>query len=164
MTIDIYNIAKDTRVLNKTAGASPINSQPIVIKPTDKINLTSPVFELDYDASYMTATYLYCYDYDRYYWIQQPRINTAQRLELPCSIDVRQSFSTAIRNTECTVIRSESVGKPTMYTDTKLPVYPSKKNITSIPMPENSNSFYTLALDSLHDCYLLTVVGGEASI
>lgn len=160
MTINLYKIAKDNRVCDKISGASPINLTPISVQPTELVNLISPVFELAYEASYLTANYLYCDTYDRSYYITEARVNTAQRIELVCVVDVRQSFSTAIKATECTIIRAESIAAPTKIIDTKLPVNPSTKIITSIVLPETTQTFDTDASYS----YLLTVVGGEPTI
>lgn len=160
MTVDLYKIAKDMRVLNKIAGASTLNNTPITVKPTEKVSILSPVFEIDMDAVYMTANYLYCDTFDRYYYIRDVRVNTAQRLELECMVDVRQSFSAALKNSEVTVIRNEKIRYPTQIQDNKLPVNPSRKVITSIIIPEIDNSFSTTASYS----YLLTVIGGEPEI
>lgn len=160
MTINIYKIAKDNRVIDKITGAVALNDQPITIKPTEKLSLISPVFEIDFDAAYMTANYLYCDSFDRYYYITDARVNTAQRLELECMVDVRQSFSAALKNSEVTVIRNEKIKYPTQIQDNKLPVNPSRKIITSIVIPEIDNSFSTSASYS----YLLTVIGGEPEI
>lgn len=160
MTVDLYKIAKDMRVLNKISGASPLNNSPITVKPTEKVSLLSPTFEIDMDATYMTANYLYCDTFDRYYYIRDVRVNTAQRLELECYIDVRQSFMNDMKNSELTVIRNEAVGLPTQISDNKLPVNPSRKIITSIVLADSTNSF---SVDASYS-YLLTVVGGEPNI
>lgn len=160
MTINLYKIAKDYRVVDKITGAVALNNQPITIKPTDRISLLTPVFELDMDNSYMTANYLYCDIFDSYYYITDVRVNTAQRLELECMIDVRQTFSAGLLTSEATVIRNEKLLYPTQIQDSKLPVNPSRKIITSIVIPEVNKSFSTSASYS----YLLTVVGGEPNI
>ena len=160
MTINLYKIAKDNRVVDKITGAVALNNNPITIKPTDKISLLQPVFEIDIEAAYMTPNYLYCDTFDSYYYITDVRVNTAQRLELECMIDVRQTFSAALLSSEATVIRNEKLLYPTQIQDSKLPVNPSRKIITSIVIPEVNRSFDTAASYS----YLLTVVGGEPNI
>ena len=159
MTINIYKTAADNRRLDKLTGATLLNNTPITVKPTDKISVLEPVFEIDYDAAYMTANYVYCDVFDSYYYCTT-RINTAQRVELVCAIDVRQTFPTAIKNASCDVIRAESLLMPTLIPDDKLPVNPSKKVVTSIKLPETSKTFGT---DKEYS-YLLTVVGGTPSI
>lgn len=158
MTVTLYKAAKDNRALDKISGADVV-AAAVPIQNTDKINKLRPVFELAMNAVYMQANYLYCDALDRYYYITDFDINTAQRIELNCIIDVRQSFSAAIRATECTIIRAEAIAQPTKIIDSKLPVNPTSKIVTSIVLPETSQSFDTNAEYS----YLLTVVGGEPS-
>lgn len=160
MTVNLYKIAKDNRVVDKITGAVALNNTPITIKPTDKISLLQPVFEIDIESAYMTANYLYCDTFDSYYYITDVRVNTAQRLELECLIDVRQTFSASLLKSDATVIRNEKLRYPTQIQDSKLPVNPSRKVITSIVIPEVNKSFSTSATYS----YLLTVVGGEPNI
>lgn len=160
MTITLYSTAADNRALDKVSGATVITQTPLTIENTDRVDILAPIFEIAYDSSYMTANYLYCDTTDRYYYITDVRINTAQRIELVCAVDVRQSFSQSIAETECTVIRAESLGAPTKIQDMKLPVNPSTKIITSIILPETTQTFDTDASYS----YLLTVVGGEPTV
>ena len=163
MNINLYKVYADPRALDKTTGGTLLNSQPIVVKPTEKVNKLSPIFEIAYNSAYFNANYLYCDTFDRYYYIINPAVVTGNRMELTCSVDVRQSFRGRILKTPLTVLRSQSIGAPTKYQDQKLPIYPTKKNVTSIEMPENSNAFRTFSLNLLDYGYLLTVVGGAPS-
>lgn len=160
MTINLYRISADPRRLDKLTGAVLINQTPIPIKPTEKVNLRNPVFEIDYNSDYLTANYCYCDDFDTYYFVSPPHLNTGKRLDIPCNIDVRQTFKASILGSECTVLRSSGILYPTQIIDTKLPVNPSRKEITSILLPEINNSFGT----DKEKSYLLTVVGGEPNI
>lgn len=160
MKIWLYRTASDNRKLDKITGATALTGDAgITIQNTDRIDLLTPIFEIAVASAYMTANYLYCDAYDRYYYIRTNRINTAQRLELHCEVDVRQSFAAALQATECTIIRAESIAQPTKIIDSKLPVNPTSKIVTSIVLPETSKTFSTDAVNS----YLLTVVGGEPS-
>lgn len=160
MTIDLYISAFDKRQLDKITNATKLNQSPVAIMPTSIINSESPVFEIAMNESFLNANYLYCSTFDKYYYITEKRVNTAQRLELVCYVDVRQSFKNAIKQTECTVIRSEAIATPTRIQDTKLPIDPASKIVTSMVLPETTQSFSTNATYS----YLLTVVGGEPNI
>ena len=161
MTLTLYQTTADPRALDKISDATRLSPEGgITIANTDRVDLLSPIFEIAMNSSYMTANYAYCDTLDRYYYINDVAINTAQRLELHCSVDVRQSFSSAIRATECTIIRAESIAQPTKIIDSKLPVNPTSKIVTSIVLPETSQTLDTDAEWS----YLLTVVGGAPSI
>lgn len=158
MTINLYRISADPRALNKMSTAVLINPNPIIIKPTEKINLLRPVFEIDYNDTYLTANYAYCDTFDSFYFVSPPHLNTGNRLEIPCVIDVRQTYSNSILNVPCVIVRAET--QPSQIIDSKLPINPSRKAVTSILLPERNNSFGT---DKAYS-YLLTVVGGEPTI
>lgn len=160
MTINLYKISFDTRELDKVNGVTPVNPTAITVDPLNAVSTIHPVFVLDYNSNYVNCNYLYCDTLDSYYYITDRRINTAGRLELLCTIDVRTTFSAAIKSTPCTIIRADSIGNPTKIIDSKLPVNPQKKYITSIVLPETSNTMSTTAEYS----YLLTVIGGTPNI
>lgn len=155
MTINLYKISADPRALDKITGVSPVNETPITVDPTERVNILNPVFIINYDETLMTCNYLYCDTFDRYYYINGAAVNIAHRLELACSVDVRQSFAAAIKASKGVILRATSKGAPTRYPDSKLPVYPTGKIITSIELPEINNELDTNGTWS----YLLTVVG-----
>lgn len=158
MTIDLYNCSADRRKLDKSANMTAITGlNGLSCAPTNTVNLLNPEFLIDYDASYLNANYLYCRDFDRYYYVNNIRFDTAGRLILPCTSDRRMTACNSIKAMQATILRAESLGQPTKIPDNKLPVYPNKKDITSIVIPETSNTLSTTATWS----YLLTVIGGE---
>lgn len=157
MTITLYKVIADKRALDKVSELTPVYSA-LPVYPLREVSVVNPVFIIDYSADYLSCNYVYCDLYDRYYYINNMQVDTAGRLNVYCDIDVRQSYSTAIKNVSCTVVRGG--GQPTDVVDSKLPVNPSAKDITSVVMPENNNSFDVNASYS----YLLTVVGGEPNI
>lgn len=163
MQITLYKVTADPRTLDKLSTATQIGSA-ITVKPTNLVNQKNPIFEIKYDDTYFTANYCYCDTFDRYYYINQPRVNTGNRIELPCFIDVRQSFKNSILKTPVTFLRLEETSPgekiPTKFIDDKLPIYPNKKYITSIVLTETTQTFNTNASLS----YMLTVVGGEPSV
>lgn len=155
MNIYLYKVSADPRKLDKLTGVTPLNAQPIAVKPTEKVNKVTPIFEIAYNSAYFNANYLYCDTFDRYYYILNPSVVTGNRMELPCKIDPRTSFASAIRASQGVILRAQSKGAPTRYPDSKLPVYPTGKIITSIELPEINNELDTNGTWS----YLLTVVG-----
>lgn len=157
MNLTLYKVTADRRSLDKITGLTPVyNSLPVY--PFREVSVVNPVFIIDYSADYLSCNYVYCDLYDRYYYINNMQVDTAGRLNIYCEIDVRQSYSTAIKNVPCTVVRGG--GQPSDVVDTKLPVNPCAKDIMSVVMPEVNNSFDVNASYS----YLLTVVGGEPNI
>ena len=157
MYIDLYKISKDTRVIDKVGGVEPSYTN-VALYPLREVSVIRPVFEIDYNAALLQCNYLYCDTFDSYYYIVDSKVNTAGRLALSCFIDVRQTYSSSIAATPCTVIRGAQ--QPTQIVDNKLPIDPAHKKITSVLLPELSDSFGT---DKSYS-YLLTVVGGEPTI
>ena len=157
MYIDLYKISKDTRVMDKVGGVEPSYTN-VALYPLREVSVIRPVFEIDYNSALLQCNYLYCDTFDSYYYIVDSKVNTAGRLALSCFIDVRQTYSSSIAAVPCTVIRGAP--QPSEVVDNKLPIDPAHKKITSILLPELSDSFGT---DKDYS-YLLTVVGGEPNI
>lgn len=161
MTIDLYACNADRRKLDKSANLTAITGENgLSCRPTAQVNMINPEFEIDYSSAYLNCNYLYCRDFDRWYYVDNPRFNTAGRLVLPCTIDRRMTARNSITSCEATILRAESLGNPTKIPDSKLPVNPNKKQITSIVIPETSGTLSTDAVWS----YLLTVIGGETTV
>ena len=165
MKLYLYNISSDTRCLTKvTFGTTPATITTADIEPTEGIDILAPHFILGYSDNYLQCNYLYCAEFHRFYYITAITIDTAQRVHVECSVDVLQTYAADILGCMATVTRSESVGHPTMYTDSKLPVYPSKKNVTSIIMEQVSIPLNSQLTTADGDNYLLTVIGGEPHV
>ena len=156
MIATLYKTTADTKSIDKITGAEII-APDIEIKAFESVSILAPVFVLAYNAAYLRANYIYVSDFAKFYYITDMSVDTAGRVFLRCSIDVRQTFGTSFINCPAIITRAESIGKPTLYPDSQLPVHPNKKNITSIVMPETSSSF----TGDGDTCYLLTCIGGE---
>lgn len=133
------------------------------IRPTDAVDIERPSFIIRYSADLIDCNYIYVPEYKRYYyaWITTKPGNEAI---INCVSDPLKSFWDYIKNCDALITRSESVGAPTMYPDNMLPVYPSKKNVTSIVMAHSAAPLSGDLSTSAAECYLLTVLGGEPII
>ena len=155
MTIDICSTTSDPNVADKT---TTIIQGSVNIEPTSIISQISPIFIVDYDSRYLAANYIICQELGRKYFCTVS-VNTAKRCVISCNVDPLSSFD--LSSCIIGVIRNEGIGAPTPYIDSKLPVYPSKKNISSIVMQQQSVPLNSLLDTSAEDCYLLTVIGGS---
>lgn len=155
--IQAYTNTADNNVVDKTPYLTQIGTA-FTVKPTEQLDVENPVFIVNYNASLLGCNYIYASEYGRYYYanvVTKP----GNEAIIECVSDPLMSFKTAILNCDILVLRSESVGGPTMYEDTKLPVYPTQKNVTSIVMNETSGLFDANGTE----CYVLTVISGTPS-
>jgi hypothetical protein len=162
MLCNLYIISADDRQLIKVIeGTTPTTTQKANIKPTAEVDIINPTFIFTDVATVLGCNYLYCDTFERYYYITNISVDTAQRAIVECKIDVLQTYANQIKNSTATILRSESIGAPTKYIDNKLPVYPCKKNVTSIVMEQISVPLNSQLSTADGDNYLLTVVGGS---
>lgn len=148
-TIDIgyttdnnLKVGKSVQWLSPTAGVS--------IHPLSIINQLSPVFIIDRDDTYLSANYVSCTYLGRKYFAKVA-VDTAQTMVITCESDPLSSFD--LSNCPIQVTRNGGIGHPTDYPDTKYPIIPNQKNITSIV---RSNNILTVNGGG----YVLTVIGG----
>lgn len=161
MTCYLYNISADSRQLVKVDNSTPYTEARTAVKPTAPLDIITPTFIFDYSAAALACNYLYCYEFGRFYFVKNIAVDTAGRINISCEIDVLQTYAQQIKNSTATILRSESIGAPTKYIDNKLPVYPSKKNVTSIVMEQVNVPLNSQLSTADGDNYLLTVVGGS---
>ena len=128
MYLNLYSCSDDPKTVSKTLTAIASN---IPIKPTGSINLLKPTIIINYNAAYLGANYAYLSDFNRYYFVGSPSVETGKQITFYLSVDVLYSWAVDIRRSPATVIRSESVGKPTYIPDQRLPIAPSEQVITS---------------------------------
>lgn len=148
MKITIGQTSEDRRVLNKTFSGTEITVA--IMRPCDILN---PIFILDYNVNWLTCNYLYCPDFNRYYFINNLTVNTAQRIELSCSVDVLMTYRNQINNITCNVVRNENLRTP-YIADSNKPLTTKTQTQTYV---FDKNPF--VAADGYTD-YVLSVIGG----
>ncbi len=146
-TIDIGYTTDNVKTVNKSV---TVIESGVSIHPTSSINQLSPVFIIDRDDRYLNANYVTATFLKRKYYCTVS-INPAGAMVLSCNVDVLSSFD--LSSCPIQVTRCGGLGKPTMYPDTKYPIIPNKKDITSI-IRDNA------ALHVNNGVYVLTVIGG----
>lgn len=146
-TIDLAYTTDNNLKVNK-AYTSIQNG--VQIHPTSTISQENPVFVIDYDNRFLSANYVICFALGRKY-NATITTDTAGRMVITCTCDYLSSFD--ISNCPIQVTRNGGIGKPTDYPDTKYPIIPNQKDITSIV---RTNTI----LNANSDTYILTVIGG----
>lgn len=146
-TIDLAYTTENNLKVNKSYTTI---QNGVEIHPTSTISQENPVFVIDYDNRFLRANYVICSALDRKY-NALITTDTAGRMIITCTSDYLSSFN--LSNCPIHVTRNGGIGKPTDYPDTKYPIIPNQKDITSIVRTNpilNANS----------DTYILTVIGG----
>lgn len=154
-SIKIGNITEDPLVVNKVP--TWLNSA-VPLLPTSVLDQRNPTFVIEYVEGYLGANYIECAKLGRKYFIENKSVDIGKKIIFNCSADLLSSFD--MSSCSINVIRNEGIGAPTMYIDEKLPVYPSKKNVSSIVMQQEIVPLNSQLTDSDGDNYLLTVIGG----
>lgn len=136
--MDIYlkTITADARKIDKWTFNNDGTHKTIYLQ--DMTNIFYPRVTLDYDSSVLSAGYNYCYipAFNRYYYISGLSCDAGKKIILDLSIDVLNTYKTAILSASVNVIRSESAGI-TYCNDERLPVNPSQFTLYSEPLKEN---------------------------
>ena len=146
-TIDIAYTTENNLKVNK---AYTTIQSGVQIHPTSTISQENPVFVIDYDTRFLSANYVICTALGRKY-NALITTDTAGRMIVTCTSDYLSSFN--LSNCPIQVTRNGGIGKPTDYPDTKYPIIPNQKDITSIVRSNN-------ILNANSDTYILTVIGG----
>lgn len=160
MTLTAYTNYSESNVMAKDI-RQIVNA--VTVKPTEQLDIENPSFIVNYSAALLACNYVHVSDYERFYFAKV-RTKPGNELIIECISDPLMSFSSAILNCDCMAMRAESFGAPTHYQDNQLPVYPSKKNVTSIIMQQQAAPLYGTLDTNATDCYLLTVLGGQPTV
>lgn len=158
MEIIAYVNSAEGQVLDKTPYLTSLGTY--TVKPTETLDIETPSFIINYTANIMQCNYLYASEFNRFYFAKI-RTRPGSEAIIDCISDPLMSFKQYILNCDIMASRAEKFGAPTIYPDNQLPVYPSKKNVTSIVMQQQALPTGSLLNTQATDCYLLTVLGGQ---
>lgn len=155
MILNLYQTNDDPRVVNKTL-TTVINITNAI--PVENTSILQPHFLVEYNATILTANYIYVPLFARYYYITNIDIVKGNRILIYCDVDVLKTY--AIQLTECTgiIVRSESIGKPTAIPDKNLPIDPNRVDVYSILFDRDP---FNIDVINTAKCWQLTTNGGE---
>lgn len=157
MQITFYNISCSPNTVDKTpyiTGGTAFTN----VKPNEPCNILSPSLVMTYSSAVANSNYCYIDTFGRWYFVTGVTLVSATRCIVSCAVDVLHTYHANIKNCIGTVLRSESVGKPTMIGDSKLPVYTNERIVDCDNFPDTP--FERNGLNP----YILTTIGGSGSI
>ena len=154
MTLQFKKTADDVRKLDKSFTAL---GNAVTANATQNCSIIHPVWLLAYSANYETATHVSCSEFGRTYFINDIVMSTGGKCFVYATVDVLTTYASNIKACSGTVIRSESVGAPTMIPDGKLPIFTNERIIDCDNFP--STPFSRTVVNP----YILTTIGGAPS-
>ena len=128
--------------------------------PTENCSILSPVWLLAYSSSYEGATHIKCSALGgRTYFITDIVLSPGGKCYVYGSVDVLATYGALIKERSGTVIRSESIGAPTLISDGKLPIQTNSLIV-------DADFFKKTPFDPLTAPYqfILTTIGGSGSV
>lgn len=147
LTVTLMTTTDDPLVVTKTTSTVAT----VTAKPYENCSIGSPRIIINHAASLEAVNYMYISDWGRYYFVEPPVVIPGGEILISGNVDVLTSFDAAIRSCPATVIRSESIGAPTMIPDSKLPINPNKKELlTAVKAftPSGSNCYLVRVRES----------------
>lgn len=155
MTLQFKKTSDDMRKLNKSFVDI---GNPISAVPTQNSSIIGPVWLVAYNSSFAEATHVFCSDFGRTYYITDIILTTGGKCYIHATVDVLTTYANKIKLCSGTVLRSESIGEPTLIPDGKMPVHTNKRIIDAINFPDTpfSRDFTNL------NPYILTTIGGSS--
>lgn len=153
MTLQFKKTSDDVRKLDKSFTAL---GDPVTANATQNCSVINPVWLLAYSANYIGATHVTCSEFDRTYFINDIVMSTGGKCFVYATVDVLTTYASQIKACSGTVLRSESIEKPTLIADGKLPVHTNYRYIDAINFPDTpfARDFTNL------NPYILTTIGG----
>lgn len=118
MTVKFYKISEDRKVVDKSLIDTGLNANLVKtcssVHYKDDVDVLNPVLEISYDASLVSANYVYVQEWGRYYYINN--ITTGmQRLYFSCHVDVLKTYKNGIKQLKCIIERQESKSNGKLY-------------------------------------------------
>ena len=121
MTVNLYNVADDPRVLNKTLGTA-VNLNCELLYPSDLLN---PRIKISASSFTPQLNYMYIQAFGRYYFITEVTYENGGAVTIQGKIDVLQTYGQAINSLTVNVIRQE-LGAFTNVVDNMVTVTPKQ--------------------------------------
>lgn len=154
MTLQFKKTSDDVRKLSKSFTSI---GDPVTANATQNCSIINPVWLLAYSANYQEATHVICSEFNRTYFINDIVMSTGGKCFIYATVDVLTTYASKIKECTGTILRSESIGAPTMIPDGKLPIFTNERIIDCENFP--STPFARTVVNP----YILTTIGGAPS-
>ena len=144
MTIYLYQITDDRKVVSKTLSETPLATLTATIK--SDCDILDPTLEVAYSANIASANYMYIPDWGRYYYLTRKTVG-AQRAFIGGPVDVLKSYDSGIRGLKCIIQRQEDVDRCDMYVEDKAFKCESRRIVSRREFPggfDKDNSSFIL--------------------
>lgn len=155
MTLTFYNISDAPNVVNKTLGTGTNVEN---VHPVENCDMLNPSFILNNSTAASTYNYVYVSAFGRYYFITGRQLLRGNRVIITCAVDVLYTYASSIKACTGTVLRSESIGAPSMIPDSKLPIQSNNLMVDA----DNFGATPFSPILATHP-FILTTIGGTGS-
>lgn len=122
MSMTLYTVKDDRRVVNKTLGTGHLVGDLHFDNPS---SIMSPRVIIKYFDGLFNYNYCYISEFGRYYYIANIVVMSGKRVMLYCTTDVLYTYASQIATLKAIRLRSEESG-PTEITDPNLPIHKDK--------------------------------------
>lgn len=152
MTVSLYTVTDDRRVVNKNLGTA-VGTVNCIVK--DDCDILNPELELAYFTGVENCNYIHIPNWNRYYYIDNITFSK-QRVYIKCHVDVLMTYTTAVRNSKVIVRRSSEKDKYWLYLDDPYFMTSADDIVEVIKFP-NEDVFTSKS-------FLLTVAGPRGGV
>lgn len=156
MTLIFYTTTDPPNKINKTL-VTVATVTNVMLK--DNVSILSPVFIMNYNAALLSANFVYCETFGRYYFIEDITAISGGRLSIACKVDTLYTYRVSIGNVPAIATRSETAGH-TEITDNKLPIAKNKE----VKLYEFTGGDFNIDTAANTDYnFVLNIMGGGAN-
>lgn len=121
-TLNTYHTADDPRTVSKTLS----NQLDYSCQLLDSADMITPTLRVKCTSDTFNANYCYISFFDRYYYIIEQTVESANTILLHCQLDVLYTYRQALLNSNFLVTRNENIGS-TYIPDNMLPLKGNKE-------------------------------------
>lgn len=104
-SLKFYNVSDPPNKLDKTIGTQIASCA--TVRPFEAVSELTGNFLIDYNAKINGCNYCYCQEVDKYYYITDIQMETAQRMIISVKVDVLKTYASGIKSSPIYVTRAE---------------------------------------------------------